>query len=50
VSWLGGDAHFVATARLANRREMSRMTQAPFAAESGSPREHERGATERRTS
>jgi hypothetical protein len=50
VSWLGGDALFVATARLANRREVSRMTQAPFAAESGSPREHERGATERRTS
>ena len=49
VSWLGG-ALFVATAWLANRRETSRTTQAPFVAESDSPREHEGGATERRTS
>jgi hypothetical protein len=50
VSWLGGGALFVATAWLANRCESSRATQAPFAAESGSPREHEGGATERRKS
>ncbi len=49
VSWLGGGALFVATAWLANRREMSRTTQAPFAAEGDSPRQHEGGATERRT-